>query len=103
MAMYDLEHWYDYDEYDELGIFVSNKAYAVKKICDDICDYFLNEKATIRMVEKELCIPRSTIHRYIHTYIKRYYDEEYCQIVRLLRYNKQYRTKPRKYWRGCPW
>lgn len=81
----DLEDW-------------STESLEMRQICEKICDYIIDEKCSIRRAERELCIPRSTIHQYIHTYIKRYYDEEYMQIIRILDYNKRNRFKPRKKW-----
>lgn len=81
----------DLDEY-------TPEVYEIRNKCQTICDYIIDEKCSIRQAEKELCISRSTIHQYIHTYIKRYYDEEYMQIIRILKYNKNNRFKQRKYW-----
>lgn len=75
----------------------------IREQCEDICDWMLNYKCSIRQCAEELCISKSTVHNYIHSYIKCYYDEEYCQIKRILQFNRQYRRKPRKYWKGGPW
>lgn len=76
----------------------SEKISQIKQRCQLICDYMINEKGTIRMCEAETSIPHSTIHHYIHSYIKLYYNEEYQRILPMLRYNKRYRRKPKKYW-----
>lgn len=52
------------------------------------------------MAEAELGIARSTIHRYIHTYIKQDYNDSYGEITSLMKYNKRYRCKPRRYWQS---
>ena len=53
----------------------------IKHQCDEICAWFLNEKGSIRMCAKNVCMSKSLVHKYIHTYIKKYYDEEYQQIL----------------------
>ena len=95
--MYNIDTWWDYPED------MQSQVFSVKHKCEEICEYLLDYKCSIRQASQELCIPKSTIHNYIHTYIRAFYDEEYVQIKRLLRYNKQERTKPRKYWVGNPW
>ena len=95
--MYSIDNWWEYPEDTQSHVL------NVKQKCEEICQYMLDFKCSIRQASQELCIPRSTLHKYIHTYIKTYYDEEYLQIKRLLRYNKQERAKPRKYWVGSPW
>lgn len=83
---------YNLEDYDEKSIEINRKVKA-------IFTWIIDEKCSIRQVAEELCIPKSTVHTYIHTYIKHYYDEEYQQIIRILRYNKQNRCMPRKYWK----
>lgn len=78
------------------------KIIKTKKTCKYICNWFLNEKGSIRMCAKNLCLSKSLVHVYIHSYIKTYYFEEYQQIMRILKYNSHYRTKPHKYWFGRP-
>lgn len=95
--MYNIDTWWDYPEDMQPHVL------DVKHKCEEICQYMLDYKCSIRQASQELCIPKSTLHNYIHSYVKTYYDEEYLQIKRLLRYNKQERTKPRKYWVGNPW
>lgn len=95
--MYNIDTWWDYPEA------VESHVLEVKYKCEEICQYMLDYKCSIRQASQELCIPRSTLHNYIHSYVKTYYNEEYLQIKRLLRYNKQERAKPRKYWVGNPW
>ena len=95
--MYNIDTWWDYP--GDMQSHVLN----VKHKCEEICQYMLDYKCSIRQASQELCIPKSTLHNYIHSYVKTYYDEEYVQIKRLLRYNKQERTKPRKYWVDSPW
>lgn len=95
--MLDLNYWYELSPYQQ------NVALEIKSKCESICDWMLNEKCTIRQAAQELGISKSWIHRLIHTYIKRFYPEEYQQLIRLLRYNKKERVKPRRCWRGKPW
>ena len=94
--MYDLEDLSGDSE--ELS-----KVLSIQQKCEQICTFLLDNKATLRMCEEELCIPKSTVHRYIHTYIKQYYDEEFCQIVKLLKFNGDHRRMARRYWKGRPW
>lgn len=63
----------------------------------------LDYKGSIRQCAKETGIPKSTVSRVIHIYIKEYYYEDYRQIVRVLDFNSKYRRKPRRYWKGNPW
>ncbi len=79
------------------------KIYKIRSQCQAICTWFLDEKGSIRLCSEALCIPKSTIHTYIHTYIRSYFNEEYVQIMNILKYNKKYRTTPHKYWKGRPW
>ena len=95
--MYNIDTWWDYPED------MQSHVLDIKQKCEEIVQYLLDYKCSIRQASQELCIPKSTIHNYIHSYIKNYYNKEYLQIKRLLRYNKQERTKPRKYWVGNPW
>ena len=85
-------------EYEKL-----EKLYTVKHRCESICQWFLDEQGSIRMCAKELCLSKSLVHNYLHTYIKIYFDEEYQQILRILSWNKRYRIMPHKYWKGRPW
>ena len=73
--------------------------------CKEIIEWMLNERTSIRRVAEETGLSKSTIHLYIHTYIRQYFDEEYQQIKVILRFNKKYRCRPRKYWYrvGTPW
>lgn len=89
------------DVYDDYSL-IEAKQNIIKK-CEIIKDYFLVYKGTLRLCEKETCIPRSTIHYYIHSYIKEYYYEDYLQIVRILKFNSSSRFKPRHLWVGTPW
>lgn len=73
--------------------------YNIRNQCDRICRWFLDHRGSIRMCSEELQIPKSTIHYYIHSYIRTYYDEEYVQIINILKYNSIYRRLPRKFWK----
>lgn len=63
----------------------------------------LNEKCSIRDCAKDVGMPKSTVHEYIHKYISAGWDEEYQEIKVILRWNKLERFKPKKYWHGRPW
>lgn len=39
----------------------------IKHQCDEICAWFLNEKGSIRMCAKNVCMSKSLVHKYIHT------------------------------------
>lgn len=65
--------------------------------CRDIISFMLENRCSIRDCSKELNIPKSTVHRYIHTYIKQDFDEEYFSLCNLLRYNKKHRCIAKKY------
>lgn len=75
----------------------------LRQVCESICSWMINEKCSIRMCANELALSKTLVHHYIHTYIKTFYLEEYEQIVTILRWNKKYRCKPRRLWRGAPW
>lgn len=79
------------------------EVFRIRKICEDIASWMINEKCSLRMCAKELGYSKSTIHKYIHTYIRIFYEEEYAQIVTILRWNKKYRFQPRSRWHGAPW
>ena len=87
-----------YDDYELI-----DKKTSIINVCKEIRTYFLDYKGTLRMCEKEICVPRTTIHMYIHSYIKEYWYEDYLQIKIILDFNKSNRFKPRKYWIGKPW
>lgn len=77
----------------------SERSFELDRKLKEICKYIIDYKYSIRQTAEESCIPRSTVHYYIHNYISYYYDEEYQQIKTILRYNKQHRSMPRKYWK----
>ena len=79
------------------------KIKSIKSQCQSIIDYMLNEKGSLRQCSEETGIPRSTVHMRIHTYIKRYYNEDYTQIVKILKFNSKYRRRPRHSWKGRPY
>lgn len=84
---HDLENWWD-----------DPVAERIKKECESICDWMLNEKCSIRQCAENVGLSKSHTHYLIHSYIRVYYSEEYDQIVRLLKFNLSERRKPRKYW-----
>lgn len=92
------------DLYDLSGDYEELKTiYRIRTVCENIISWMLNEKCSIRMCANELGYSKSLVHSYIHSYIRVFYDEAYDQIVKLLKWNKTYRSRPRKYWRGLPW
>ena len=44
------------------------EVFRIRKICEDIASWMINEKCSLRMCAKELGYSKSTIHKYIHTY-----------------------------------
>ena len=64
----------------------------------EIVTWIIDNKCTLRQASADLCIPTSTLHRYIHTYVREFYDEEYLTICNILKFNKKYRSRPKKYW-----
>lgn len=79
------------------------RIYDMRFKCEAICEWMLSNKCSIRKASQELGIARSTLHNWIHTYIRDFYYEEYRQLLRLFKYNKKERFRPRKYWKGTPW
>nr|DAZ19331.1 MAG TPA: winged helix-turn-helix protein [Caudoviricetes sp.] len=90
IVMLDISDRYSSDE----------KVIKVQTNCDRIISYFHDYRGSLRMAEAKLGISRSTIHRYIHTYIKQDYNDSYGEITSLMKYNKRYRCKPRRYWQS---
>lgn len=86
--MIDISDEYSFDE----------KVISIRSRCVQIYEYMNDNKASLRMVEENLGIPKSTAHAYIHTYIKTYFPNCYGTLRRILLYNKLYHNKPRKYW-----
>lgn len=76
----------------------SDRSLYIRRRCEMICEYIIDNRCSIRQASQNLMIPKSTVHSYIHSYIKSYYYIEYNQIMNILKYNKKYRGKPRKYW-----
>lgn len=66
-----------------------------KDTCKDIVEFMLANRASIRECSKHLNIPKSTVHRYIHTYIKADFDEEYSELCMLLKYNRKHKCTPK--------
>lgn len=90
----DIDSYYPYKEYYELS--------KIKKDCVDIINWFMNEKGSIRQCSENLRISKSTIHRYIHTYIQYNWYDVYVEIKHILKFNKEYRSQPRSSWRFKP-
>ena len=71
----------------------------VRERCEAIIDMFLDQRMTIRLCAENLCIPKSSIHHYIHTKIRYEYPDEYQIIKNKLRWNQKNLCVNRKYWR----
>lgn len=84
--MYDIFH-------DE-----SAESVKIRTECRMICHCMLHTGCTIRECEQATGIPKSTIYVRIHSYIENYFSSEYAAIVKILRYNKTYRSKPKSAW-----
>lgn len=85
----------DLDDYSEEGLSAN---LAVRDECKQIIEYFLDYRGSIRQCADWVGMPKSRVHRYIHTYICYYWDEEYVRIQNILSYNRRYRFKPRAQW-----
>lgn len=70
----------------------------IKVTCEQIISFMMNYRGSIRQCSDFIGVPKSTIHSYIHGYIRLFYEEDYREIVALLRYNKKNRCKARRYW-----
>lgn len=88
--MYNLECPTTDKEYQKFNI--------INEYCNSIIEMFQQNYMSIRICADNLMIGKSTVHRYIHTYIRVYYYEDYLRILTRLEYNKKYRCMPRKYW-----
>lgn len=76
----------------------------IKKLCEQIIEYLVDYKMTLRETAENIDEPLSTIDRYIHTAIKMNYPTEYQRIVKILYWNKIHKFKPKKYWKEiCPY
>lgn len=82
----------------ELGLDYSIESANRASTCEDIISFLLENRTSIRECSENLEIPKSTVHHYIHTYIRYNYPEEYQEITNLLKFNSRYRTKPRRFW-----
>lgn len=71
----------------------------IRDNCERIINYMIEYKPSLRIAEENLGMSKSNIHKYIHTYIKTDYNDDYVQIVNILRYNAKFRRRSRKYWR----
>lgn len=96
---------FDLDRLQYISVYDNDyyKLKSTKEKVDKIRTFMLDYKGSIRQCSEETCIPKSTVHMYIHTYIKKYYYEDYLQILQILRFNVQDRRKARKCWKGKPW
>lgn len=78
----------------------TEESFRVDRKVKSIIEFMETQRCSIRQVSENLQIPKSTVHLYIHTYIKHYYDYDYQIILKILEYNCRYRRMPRKYWRS---
>lgn len=85
----------DLDDWSESNIQANLE---LREDCQKIIDYFLDYKGSIRQCADWVGMPRSRVHRYIHSYISYYWYEAYCRIKNILSYNSKYRFKPRAQW-----
>lgn len=90
----DIDSYYPYKEYYKMS--------KIKKDCIDIINWFMDEKGSIRQCSENLMIPKSTIHRYIHTYIKYNWYDLYIEIKHILKFNSEYRSCARNCWKSKP-
>lgn len=90
----DIDSYYPYKEYYKMS--------KIKKDCIDIINWFMDEKGSIRQCSENLMIPKSTIHRYIHTYIKYNWYDLYIEIKHILKFNSEYRSCTRNCWKSKP-
>ena len=90
-------------EFDEDGSRIISYEERTLENCKAVVQWFLDYKGSIRQCAAETRLSKSYIDNLIHTYIRAYFDEEYQCILRILRYNRYERSKPRKYWKGAPY
>lgn len=90
----DIDSYYPSQEYHEM--------LRIRKDCVDIINWFMNEKGSIRQCSENLIISKSTIHKYIHTYIQYNWYDSYIEIKHILKFNKEYRFRSRSRWRLKP-
>lgn len=69
-----------------------------KQTIKTIKDSIIDNKWTLSQASENLCIAKTTLHRYIHSYIKVYYYEDYEVICSILKFNKEYKFKPKSKW-----
>lgn len=80
-------HWFDHCSYEKDFIRMDY----VKGVCAQIYECMVYHKMTIRECAESIGLSKSTIHRWIHSYIARYDDDSYQQICTQLRFNRRYR------------
>lgn len=85
----------DLDDWSEENVSINLE---IRQDCKNIIEFFLDYQGSIRQCASWVRLSRYKVHRYIHTYIRYYWDEEYVRIVNMLRYNKKNRFKPRAKW-----
>lgn len=79
----------------------SLKTLKIQEDCEKIINYMIEYRPSLRMASDDLMMSKSKIHNYIHTYIRTDYNDEYVQIVNILKYNSKFRRRPRMYWRDA--
>lgn len=83
---------------DEVNYWDNTRAAKIKQNCQSVVDTMLLLRCSIRQCSEETLISKSTVHSYIHSYIRVYWPEQYQEIINILKYNSRYRRMSRKYW-----
>lgn len=89
MSKLDLSDIYSFEE----------KVLEKRRLCEEIIEYLLTYRYTLRSISEEIGVSTTTIHYTIHHFIKFYFEDEYSEIKSLLKYNKENKFKPRRQWR----
>ena len=70
----------------------------IRQRCKDIISYMTEYHMSIRQCAENMMISKSSVHYYIHHYIKELYNDSYHMLVNILKYNSKHKTKPRNMW-----
>lgn len=85
--------------YYDLEDYLDEEAQMTRKEIISIINWMEDNRPSLRQASEDLCIPHTTLHKRIHTYVKDYFPEDYAVIKHLLYMNKKYRFKRRSLWR----
>lgn len=77
----------------------SKEALKMRKDVEEILQYIIDNRCSLRQVADNFPFSVSTIDRWIHTYGKTYFYEKYSIVRAILKNNKDNLFKPRKQWR----